>query len=377
MFVEIKGVQFVNKGAELMLHAVLQQLKSWSPDLKVVLSPGKNSPYVDRAKVGAYQKLSLSKGRIDLNLLSYYIPHTFRKKLLRYGLVTEADIDVVLDASGFSYGDQWGSNSAVRLASELNRAQARNKKYVFLPQAFGPFKDDRIRKMMAECLPKASLICARDATSMKHIKELGVKCHLKQYPDFTNLVKGKNGDIELPESYVLIIPNGNMISSRNSNFEWSENYILLLSEAISIVDSLGLKSVILNHEGEQDETICRTLFDQNLDKSVFIHENDPLVVKGLIGASDVTICSRFHGCVSALSQSVPCIGTSWSHKYEELFSEYDCSEYLIGADTSASKLEELISQTVRKARDENELVMCFKSQSVDMWAEVVSSLKNE
>ena len=57
------------------------------------------------------------------------------------------------------------------------------------------------------------------------------------------------------------------------------------------------------------------------DIAVFTGLN-ALEVKGLISISYLVISSRFHGVASALNSCVPCLATSWSFKYAELFNDY-------------------------------------------------------
>lgn len=106
MLIEIKGVQFVNKGAELMLHAIIEKIKVLWPDAQYCLVPDSNSPYLSRAKVGAFQKLNFRKNVVNLNGIFYLLPKLIRNYFKnKWGIVTEADVDMILDASGFKYGD--------------------------------------------------------------------------------------------------------------------------------------------------------------------------------------------------------------------------------------------------------------------------------
>lgn len=376
MMIEIKGVQFINKGAELMLHAILQQIAIHWPDAELVLAPNKNSSYINRARLGAYQKWSIRKNILDLNRLSYWLPKAFRRWLKRtWGIVTEADIDVVLDASGFAYGDQWGALSTKAMSAEVLRAHDKGKKYIFLPQALGPFTRAKDRDYLKKALPKASLICAREEDSYGYVKELiGDSSNLQLFPDFTNLVNGKIPDyFSDGHNKVLIIPNSNMVSSRNRHTAWQDEYLRVLVDAVHVIREIGLVPVLLNHEGAGDEAICKQVQRDAGGALDILNEIDPLKVKGIIGASKAVICSRFHGCVSALSQGVPCVGTSWSHKYERLFEEYQQENALISPQISSDGLRKVLEEaisTVDEDQKQHSRVQ-FKEQSEKMWQQVV------
>lgn len=341
-FIEIKGVQFVNKGAELMLYTIIEQIEEHWPNAQIVLASNPYSPYQERVKVNAFQKLSIRKNRLDLNGIAYKLPTALRRSLRHsWGIVTEADIDLVLDASGFAYGDQWGALKIKHLAGELNRYAKHGTPYVFLPQALGPFTRSADVRHLKQSLPKATFIAARESTSFDHVRTIiGEAPNLFQYPDFTNLVSGVVPDYYSGgENNVLFIPNSNMVGKRNTHKpEWKKHYVDVFVKTIDIARQKGLNPVLLNHEGKGDGELCSIIKAQSGTDVQIIEESHPLKVKGVIGASRAIVCSRFHGCVSALSQAVPCLGTSWSHKYERLFEDYNASSLLLTPTINDSEL---------------------------------------
>jgi polysaccharide pyruvyl transferase WcaK-like protein len=374
MIIEIKGVQFVNKGAELMLYAIREQLIAQFGDVKIVLRSNKNSPYSKRSIFGAYQKLELDKFSFLASLLSKKL----RRQLMdKWGVVTDADVDVVLDASGFAYGDQWGATKNKKLLKEIKRAKRFSQKFIFMPQAFGPFNRDKYLEEFRRALVLADLVCAREPYSHAGLEPLmngaGV---LKEYPDFTNLCSGViPADHITSEGKILIIPNSNMTSSKNNNKDWSSAYVRVLMDSISVIEQLGYIPAVLNHEGVADAKICRELVASYKGGSLeVISEDDPLRVKGIIGQSAGVICSRFHGCVSALSQGVPCLGTSWSHKYEQLFKAYQCESSLLTPDSNVDvikeKLTAILNTSVSQVAEQKCVIEAQKAMSRQMWKDV-------
>lgn len=378
MIIEIKGVQFVNKGAELMLYSILHKVNELWPDAELVLEPKSPSPYIKRVEHNCYQKLNLRKKGFDLNFISYYFPKKFRSYLKnRWGVITESDVDFIIDASGFAYGDQWSSISIKYLCNEIERFDKNHKKYIFMPQAFGPFTRANDIKRLKNTLHKAKIIYARETSSYNYLKTIGVNTiNLKIKPDFTNILNGiKPENDTFFNDKVIIIPNSKMISDKNNNSEWSDTYIRILLDIISSVKKLSLIPVILNHEGLDDEILCKKLIESDNFDIEYITESNPLKVKGIIGSSKAVVCSRFHGCVSALSQGIPCLGTSWSHKYERLFSEYGRINNLIQPNKNTSEIELLLISMLNEEKN-SEVVEMHKNSSYEMWSEVYRLVGN-
>ncbi len=382
MIVEIKGVQFVNKGAHLMLLAVRERLLREFPDVEIALAIQPNSPKAARAEVAQWGKRSLRWRGVDANEWAYRLPDSWVYFMRRYGFVTEWDVDAVLDASGFAYGAAWGDWALKMTAGELERAARHDKPYVFLPQAFGPFAPGHATRLFGASIGTASLIYPRDEESRRHLLALDhtLEARLQVQPDFTigmpgdRLAASRHG---VGGRTVLVIPNSQMLGNRNPDRGAREGYLPLLRRCAAAAQDAGFEVRWLNHEGSDDAALCSRLAGEGSSASAVIEEADPLAVKGLIGAAAAVVSSRYHGCVSALSQGVPCIGTTWSHKYAELFADFGVTECLL--QNAAAEPEPLLRRLLddRQAHGAalRERATALATKVERMWGQVFEVLR--
>jgi len=329
MIIEIRGTGTYNKGAELMAHAILEHFrqKDDSNSTKFVVTR-RFGTYQERTNLGMYTKLPTS--RFDR---SKFIKFLISSSRLVHGFVREEEIDIIIDASGFAYSDQWGPGPAERLVKQIQARQRRgSNKLILLPQAFGPFTSDRTQSAFKEIQESADLIFAREEESYNYIKSLdGCLNNLRIAPDFTNMVQGIVPQTwKSNSSCVLIIPNTRMLDKTDP--QNSQNYLKFLCNCINETIKRGLQPTLLLHSPE-DNCFVQLLREQQATLNV-VYESNPLNIKGIIGTAYFVIGSRFHALVNAFSQGVPAIGTGWSHKYTYLFQEYGCPHLLLPVQAS-------------------------------------------
>lgn len=382
MNIEIKGVHFDNKGAHLMLLAVLQRLQRWRPDVGVVLGRGPGVPEDRRAEIGALRRLRLRRRDLDLSALSYQWPAAVHRALGRRGLVAEGGLDAILDASGFAYGRDWDPWLMAYAAAEMRRLAAHGKPYVFLPQAFGPFEDTPAVRQFAAALERSPLVCVRDDESAAHLATLQptLAARVERFPDFTI---GLAGDAAAAESHrvdratVLLVPNHHMLGARNADSAWREGYVGFL---VGLAQRLQARCpvALLNHEGQADAALCQQVAQAGGQLPV-IADRDPLAIKGVIGAAGAVVSSRYHACVSALSQGVPCLGTAWSHKYRALYDEFGVPDDLqrqCNAAEAAHRVLQMLDERAARAALLARRTQVLQDQVEAMWRRVFAIMQN-
>ncbi|MBE9052589.1 polysaccharide pyruvyl transferase family protein [Nostocales cyanobacterium LEGE 11386] len=379
MIVEIRGVNFKNKGAELMLHAVIQKLSDWDEENIVAIRP-KIGTYRQRSQLGLYQLLTSDKKipflNSAINAINYVIPRKLRHSL---GLLIYPEIDAILDASGFAYSDQWNLQQTVVMASLAKKCKKEGKKVVLLPQAFGPFENPQLKKAFVELLDNADLVFPRDEISYKYLMGLGTNSsRIKMAPDFTNLVQGR-----VPEYFdstikrACVIPNTRMLDKTSDDVQ--SKYLYYLETCINFFTEMGPKPFILVHDTTDNSLVSdlKSKFGESLE---VILESNPLYIKGILGKCHVVVSSRFHGLISALSQGIPCLATGWSHKYRMLLEDYNCVECLVTSFESQEEIRHYL-KLITEEQSRSELIdkiikagLEQKKLSCDMWSEVYEVL---
>ena len=373
MKVVLSGVETQNKGAELMLYAILQEIERKWPKAEVYIP-------------NTYFKQGL--GYVNTSLRLNFWPYDRFLRLLR-GIIGRLHLptrrlqntfavqgaDYFLDASGFHFSDQkrnFTQTKVWRWNVLLSKYSAQGTKIVFLPQAFGPaVKENTLNGL--RCISKyADLIMPRESVSYNYLEQSGVMDMKKVVlnSDFTSLVEGS-----FPIGYshlrggICIIPNMRMIDTGTCSLE---DYTKLISAIVNEVLPIVRPIYFLNHEDIKDEELaheCKKKTDANVDVVTGLNA---LEVKGLIASAYLVVSSRFHGVASSLNSCVPCLATSWSHKYQELFKDYGMTGCVLPLN-DVNKAKEMVKDFIDEERNSeirnilSVKVTKIKEKTKDMW----------
>lgn len=372
--VEIHGTGTHNRGAELMAIATGDRVRSSFPGSRVAV-PRNFGDLRSRKRYG-FLATSEFLGGMRSKAVGFALRRAGPSVRGALGFVDPGEVSVVLDASGFAFSDQWGTFPARRLLAKMNRLERQGQPLILLPQALGPFANSEVAAVSRELFSRADLVCARDEESYAHALPLLEAQKLRLYPDFTSGVRPiLSGSLPLPALFCGIVPNCRMLDMTGSGTE----YFDFLKFAIDYLVQENLNPAFILHDASEDRVVVEKL--QERREIPVIEHHDPRVLKGILGRAELVIGSRFHGLVSTLSQGVPCIGVGWSHKYPELFREFEVPELLAENLGDTEHLGNLLVRlnTPEKRADYRARILAageaVKEKSERMWEEVEARIQ--
>lgn len=374
MIVKIEDVGFKNKGAALMLYAIIAQLKQhYGENVKIVTENYFND-FQQFASLDLYKEASFQRYKIKWhNFIS-------DKQLLSHRLVKPSQIDVVLNASGFSVGDIWYPNFKNHYQNRLAKYKIYKKsgaKIIYLPQAFGAFTTPEVIDYGQALEKYVDVFFAREKISYGYLKQIISSDKVKLFPDFTNLLEVREHYAN-SNKYVVIIPNTKMITTTKYS---EEDYIRFLKNTANYIHQKGYEVVLLNHEGHNDEKLLEKLSGILEIPHTVETDKNAIEVKQIIKSAYAVISSRFHGAVSSLCQGVPLLVTSWSHKYGELLMDYNQEQCMMEVVDKEGKnnllLEKVLSEPsnteIRTVLNNNSVIQ--KELTQKMWNKVFNIIE--
>lgn len=169
--IEIHGTGTHNRGAELMAYAISESIREFYPQARIAV-PYTFGSFQSRAKHGFWTIWEFP-GRFRTKFVGNLLCHGTPTVPGIIGIVHPSEIDVVIDASGFAFSDQWGPEPARLLCEKMNGPARAGKPLLLMPQAFGPFSNPEVSYWTAKLTERAALVCARDSRSYSELVQLG------------------------------------------------------------------------------------------------------------------------------------------------------------------------------------------------------------
>ena len=391
MIVEILNTNVLNKGAQLMLSAIVDRLRDELSSAVLCVRPhDRRLPYEECSRLGLRLKLPTQLGVLPLERIQRWWPQRLRRA---YGLVIENEIDAILDASGFAYSSQWGDSALKVMAERSRRWHRAGKRVVLMPQAFGPFKTSAQKRWMCTIIESSRLIFARDPQSMDYLREcaptannvyiapdltIGYACREIASRDRSSSIDKDADDLG---EYVVIVPNARIVDKGAAASD--DSYVNRLACIARLVHAKGYPVAFLIHEGKDDYELAQRVIRELSFECALWQPTDATEIKRILGQVRLVVASRFHALVSALSSSVPVIAMGWSHKYRCLLEDFGLGDCLIANDGELNTDElERVDELLTIQSYEQRLAMLHVSRQNQysawrsMWDRVLEQLRD-
>ena len=244
------------------------------------------------------------------------------------------------------------------------------KELVLLPQTYGPFKRS-ITRLMAKCvLKRASVVYARDRSSVEYVRVLlgnhSMNGKVRFMPDVAfaldshepeHIDVGALNSKRTKDSIVVGFNISGLLLSggytQENMFGLKTNYSELVYSVVDLlVKDKRLLVLLVPHvfapsgNVESDPDACLKVYEE-LNKKypgrIFLtrgryNQNE---IKYIIGLCDFFIGSRMHACIAALSQSIPAVGIAYSKKFQGVFESVGLENCV--ADAYRCNKDELLS----------------------------------
>ena len=318
--------EFRNRGDFMMMETACEQVRRRFPDANLV-TPFRlfdEQPGWCRAhRLLPLAPLPRHFGRRLRLRLDRFVSRRFFK---RTSFLLPDEIDLVLYATGYRYSDHFVRYYTERSVADEEAYMAsftkRGRKFVLMPQAFGPFETAPAREKMLGLYRHVDLVFARERKSYECL--MGIlpgATNVFQSPDFTCLCEPVPDAVRFPEkSYVVVIPNQRMVTHTPEAV--SSAYVPFCEKVIASLLEKGERVVVMNHQEGDDEELIAALDAKFGGRLTTVARLTGSGCKDVIARSKLVVSSRFHGAVSGLVTGVPTLCTSWSHKYVELMAEH-------------------------------------------------------
>jgi len=324
VLVDVEG--FANRGDQLMLDACVRQVRARLPHATLAVPAKAFLEDPSWCMARRIRPMLRFEGKASKRLRQKFRRFVSRLLLDRIPFLLPDEIDLVLFAAGFNYGDPFAEMYTERnIADEVAYYASFSKKgrrFVLMPQALGPFRTPQAKEKVLRLFPHVDLVFAREPVSFAHIREILPDApNIRESPDFTCLCEPMDAPVRLAaKSYVALVPNMRMVDRTPEDV--SRAYVPFCVRLVRALAERGETVVLVNHEGRDDETLCHEINAHFGNSLTVLSGLSGIDCKAVLARAKLVVSSRFHGVVSGLVEGVPTLCTSWSHKYGELLKEH-------------------------------------------------------
>lgn len=301
---------------------------------------------------------------------------------------TMMECDYIFDITmGDSFSDIYAGKACKNTILEKRIAEILCKKYVLLPQTYGPFNIKKNEKMAMNVINKAWKVFTRDELSMKYILNHIPNKNISLVTDLAFLLPYEKSRYEFfdnPQKIKIGINVSGLLwkggFDRRNQFDLAldyQKYIKLLLEKYSNDANYSVylipHVIDLKSNAHDDDYRVSEMISKEYNIKIAPVFSNPIEAKSFIANMDVFVGARMHSTIGAFSSGVATIPFSYSRKFEGLYNQLGY-RYLISGKTM--NIDEAYEKTVsyisnlgmlkleiqKIMKDTNKFISIFKNE---------------